>query len=1056
MQRQRQDAQAGRRVHRRRDDATRPRRPRSPTTPPTPASLRTYSPSRRRPATIDAAGRCSRSRRPTASSPARARSRARSRSAYPNYFSDDEHGRGRDRRPDATVAAAGGHGLPAGAEPPRPRQLELRNLHDATFDATGMRVYVAPADGRRRRPARSTSSAAELDVKNWPSSGWGTAPGSLGPQLGRPEQHRLRPGPAVRHLQDLPQGRIERWSTAVRTHAALRQHQDRAGATTSIPPTDTDRRRGRHQAGGGLLMRRLRSEDGFTLPELLITMAIAMIVSLATFTLIEIVMKRSGEVGARVETTATARTAMDQITRQLRSQVCAKRSDGRPTARSIDAAVADVAHRLHRLHATRHVGPARCRRRTCARSRWASNVFTETVIKGTRDTRQQRHVSYRAPTRRHVAPVPGERRRRPSTPATTRPSRSSSATTSSPTRPAELGQRRRGSTRASRSPPNAYRALTDAELGSGGPHQRRLQGAAQQRQRERRHRARERHLRPHRRPQRTDPEAHMPDVLKRLDARAERGFSMFLVIMAMFVTVAVRRRRVRRRQRRPAGRRHRDGAQVRLRGGRGRAELLPEPPAAGPGLLDQVRHGLAAERPRSRTRSTRSNARPDPRAGARSRTPTDQYTIELLPTAETPAERQVRPERTSRRFVDQEHGHVPGPRHGPHGHADGRARARSSPRSGATASSTSSTSPTTRTATRRPSPTATERARQATNCANKYRSARASATAPRSSSRPATPSTARCTPTTRACCVCGTPTFGRTQNMDGSRPRQDRRHRGAWSGTGLRGQVRRRQADDQHADARNRSRPKREDAEPAGVQQAARGRRQTPARASTRALTWIRLNGDTMQITTTARRPPRRGRRTACCTCRTTSRATARPRPRPTTPTSRSPAATSTSAAPYSQSLTIAAENDVIIMPTGGATSAGHHRGRRHRRDARPDREQLRPRRAPRGRPTAASNTAPVQSNVTIDAAILALQHSFIVDNYQCGNAMAKLTVTRRDRAEVPRSGRHRLQRGRIASGYAKNYWYDDRFRYRSPPYFLTPVAAAWDVVRSHEVVKGS
>ena len=28
----------------------------------------------------------------------------------------------------------------------------------------------------------------------------------------------------------------------------------------------------------------------------------------------------------------------------------------------------------------------------------------------------------------------------------------------------------------------------------------------------------------------------MPDLLKRLDARAERGFSMFLVIMAMFVT----------------------------------------------------------------------------------------------------------------------------------------------------------------------------------------------------------------------------------------------------------------------------------------------------------------------------------------------------------------------------------------------------------------------------------------------------------------------------------------------------------------------------------------
>ena len=70
-------------------------------------------------------------------------------------------------------------------------------------------------------------------------------------------------------------------------------------------------------------MRRLRAEDGFTLPELLVTMAIALIVSLATFSLIEVVMKRSGDIGARVETTQRGRTAMDLITRQLRSQVCA-------------------------------------------------------------------------------------------------------------------------------------------------------------------------------------------------------------------------------------------------------------------------------------------------------------------------------------------------------------------------------------------------------------------------------------------------------------------------------------------------------------------------------------------------------------------------------------------------------------------------------------------------------------------------------------------------------------------------------------------------------------
>jgi prepilin-type N-terminal cleavage/methylation domain-containing protein len=85
----------------------------------------------------------------------------------------------------------------------------------------------------------------------------------------------------------------------------------------------------------------LSREDGFTLPELLVTLAIAMIVTLATFSLVEVVMRRSGEINARVETTQLARTGMDQITRQLRSQVCAWRNDVSPTwanARSIESA----------------------------------------------------------------------------------------------------------------------------------------------------------------------------------------------------------------------------------------------------------------------------------------------------------------------------------------------------------------------------------------------------------------------------------------------------------------------------------------------------------------------------------------------------------------------------------------------------------------------------------------------------------------------------------------------------------------------------------------------
>jgi prepilin-type N-terminal cleavage/methylation domain-containing protein len=67
---------------------------------------------------------------------------------------------------------------------------------------------------------------------------------------------------------------------------------------------------------------RLRREDGFTLPELLTAITIALIVSLAAFSLVEFVMKRAGEVDARVDATQRGRAIMDTITRQLRSQVC--------------------------------------------------------------------------------------------------------------------------------------------------------------------------------------------------------------------------------------------------------------------------------------------------------------------------------------------------------------------------------------------------------------------------------------------------------------------------------------------------------------------------------------------------------------------------------------------------------------------------------------------------------------------------------------------------------------------------------------------------------------
>lgn len=98
------------------------------------------------------------------------------------------------------------------------------------------------------------------------------------------------------------------------------------------------------------------------------------------------------------------------------------------------------------------------------------------------------------------------------------------------------------------------------------------------------------------------------------------------------------------------------------------------------------------------------------------------------------------------------------------------------------------------------------------------------------------------------------------------------------------------------------------------------------------------------------------------------------------------------------------------------------------------------------------ANASGSLSNPTIDAAILALSHSFLVDNYDEGSPLGTLTVTgviaQRFRGPVGT-----FSNGSPVTGYAKNYTYDDRLRFRSPPYFLDPVRAGWKVVEQHEQV---
>jgi hypothetical protein len=160
----------------------------------------------------------------------------------------------------------------------------------------------------------------------------------------------------------------------------------------------------------------------------------------------------------------------------------------------------------------------------------------------------------------------------------------------------------------------------------------------------------------------------------------------------------------------------------------------------------------------------------------------------------------------------------------------------------------------------------------------------------------------------------------------------------------------------------------------------------------------------------------------------------------------------------YNQSLTIAAANDVIIAPTDGKTmtwgqpfALSPTTGNKQAVLGLIANNFVRvAHRVNRG--SSCSNTSSVYNNadLTIQAAILSIDHSFIVDNYDCGAKLGDLNVTgaiaQRYRGAVGTSGSG-------GTGFLKNYWYDDRLKYRSPPHFLNPVDSAWSIVRENEQV---
>ena len=97
--------------------------------------------------------------------------------------------------------------------------------------------------------------------------------------------------------------------------------------------------------------------------------------------------------------------------------------------------------------------------------------------------------------------------------------------------------------------------------------------------------------------------------------------------------------------------------------------------------------------------------------------------------------------------------------------------------------------------------------------------------------------------------------------------------------------------------------------------------------------------------------------------------------------------------------------------------------------------------------------------NPTVDAAIFAVNDSFIIDDFDCGassnsggtsgnTAIGTLTIN----GTIAQNFRGRLAEGNPQfTGYVKNYWYDQRLATLEPPYFLDPVGTNWTVTRVTE-----
>jgi hypothetical protein len=164
------------------------------------------------------------------------------------------------------------------------------------------------------------------------------------------------------------------------------------------------------------------------------------------------------------------------------------------------------------------------------------------------------------------------------------------------------------------------------------------------------------------------------------------------------------------------------------------------------------------------------------------------------------------------------------------------------------------------------------------------------------------------------------------------------------------------------------------------------------------------------------------------------------------------------SSSPYASQLTIAAENDIIIDGSIQRDSnasgllglvAGNFIRVKHLLcpSATPNCDGSTSVETAKGIcGTAVNGTTPPNplNNLQIDAALLAIDHSFIVDHYDCGPSLGNLNVT----GAIAQKFRGAVGTSSGNTGYLKNYVYDDHLRFEEPPEGFDPTNKSWHVGR--------